>query len=223
MGKTLQKTGQAGIIMIMLIFGLLMTVSTAYMKMVQTEIEVQGMIDQSDRAMDAAFSGINYAIAIAQKNRSMFDDSITAVASRTYVTSTSSSWSPIQIPSGITWDNTRVKTLVASVPSDWIFLNETLDNYILDSQPASPPYFFRVTSYPATSTTNVATTGVLLVKSQGRYYNYSDKDKTTIIGTFTTQLIAECKVIFKRKIVQLNRYRYMPFQSDSDFFKYSPY
>ena len=39
MGKTPQKTGQAGIIMIMLIFGLLMTVSTAYMKMVQTEVE----------------------------------------------------------------------------------------------------------------------------------------------------------------------------------------
>lgn len=224
MGKTPQKTGQAGIIMIMLIFGLLMTVSTAYMKMVQTEVEVQSMVDNSDRAMDAAFSGINYAIALAQKNRSMFDNSIPAVASRTYVTSfANSTWSPIEIPSGTIWNNARVKTLVASVPSDWIFLNQTLDNYFIDSQTASPPYFFRVTSYPATSTTNVATTAILLIKSQGRYYNYSDSNKTTIIGTYSAQLIAECKVIFNRKILQLNRYRYMPFQKDADFFKYSPY
>ncbi|HMM59796.1 MAG TPA: hypothetical protein PKC25_06640 [Candidatus Rifleibacterium sp.] len=221
-----KKYGQAGIIMIMLIFGLLMTVSTAYMKMVQTEVDILGMVDHSDRAADAAFSGINYAIALAQKNRSMFDEisGMAAVASRTYITSfANSNWSPVQIPSGVTWDNAKVKTLVASVPSDWIFLNETLDNYLIDSQIASPPYFFRVTSYPATSTTSVATTAVLLIKSQGRYYQYSDASKTSIIATFSAQLIAECKVVFKRKILQLNRYRYMPFQSDTDFFKYSPY
>jgi len=219
-----QKHGQAGIIMVMLIFGLLMTVSTAYMKMVQTETEVQGMVDHSDRAMDAAFSGINYAIAIAQSNKSMFTNSVDAVASRTYITSfASSTWSPVQIPSGVTWNNAKVRTLVASVPSDWIFLNETLENYLIDSQTASPPYFFRVTSYPATSTTNVATTALLLIKSQGRYYQYSDANKTSIIGTFSAQLIAECKVIFNRKILQLNRYRYMPFQDDTKFFEYSPY
>lgn len=224
MKKANQKRGQAGIIMIMLIFGLLMTVSTAYMKIVQTEVEVQGMVDHSDRAADAAFSGINYAIALAQKNRSMFDDSIDAVASRTYIASfTGSDWTPIQIPSGVTWNNAKVRTLVASVPSDWVFLNEKLENYLIDSQTASPPYFFRVTSYPATSTSNVATTALLLIKSQGRYFNYSDKNKSEIIGTFSAQLIAECKVVFKRKILQLNRYRYMPFQKDSDFFKYSPY
>ena len=224
MKKANQKRGQAGLIMIMLIFGLLMTVSTAYMKIVQTEVEVQGMVDHSDRAADAAFSGINYAIALAQKNRSMFDDSIDAVASRTYIASfTGSDWTPIQIPSGVTWNNAKVKTLVASVPSDWVFLNEKLENYLIDSQTASPPYFFRVTSYPATSTSNVATTALLLIKSQGRYFNYSDKNKSEIIGTFSAQLIAECKVVFKRKILQLNRYRYMPFQKDSDFFKYSPY
>lgn len=224
-----EKNGQAGIIMIMLIFGLLMTVSTAYMKMVQTEVDIQSMVDHSDRAADAAFSGINYAIALAQKNRSMFDDDIYAVASRTYIASftsdpsNGSDWTPIQIPAGVTWSKAKVKTLVASVPSDWVFLNEKLENYLIDSQTASPPYFFRVTSYPATSTTNVATTALLLIKAQGRYYNYSDKNKTEIIGTFSAQLIAECKVVFKRKILQLNRYRYMPFQSDSDFFKYSPY
>ncbi|HNX77074.1 MAG TPA: hypothetical protein PLM07_19240 [Candidatus Rifleibacterium sp.] len=224
MGKTPQKTGQAGIIMIMLIFGLLMTVSTAYMKMVQTEVEVQGMVDNSDRAMDAAFSGISYAIAIAQSNNSMFINNVDAVASRTYITSfASSTWGPVQIPSGITWNNAKVRTLVASVPSDWMFLNETLNNYTMDSQSASPPYFFRVNSYPATGTTAVATTAILLIKSQGRYYNYSDNSKTTIIATYSAQLIAECKVIFERKILQLSRYRFMPFQNNTEFFKYSPY
>ncbi|HOI91581.1 MAG TPA: hypothetical protein PLK28_13850 [Candidatus Rifleibacterium sp.] len=220
MGKTPQKTGQAGIIMIMLIFGLLMTVSTAYMKMVQTEVEVQGMVDNSDRAMDAAFSGISYAIAIAQSNKSMFINKVEAVASRTYIiasTTSLSDWTSLNAA----WTTTKVNK-VASVPADWLFLNETLDLYKINEQAASPPYFFRVTSFPAASTTAVADPEKYVIKSQGRFLHYSD-DKATVLATFSAQLIAECKIMFNRKIVQLYRYRYMPFQKGNDFFEYSPY
>jgi len=220
MEKENKKRGQAGIIMIMLIFGLLMTVSTAYMKMVQTEVEVQGMVDNSDRAMDAAFSGISYAIAIAQSNKSMFINDVNAVASRTYIiasTTSLSDWTSLNAA----WTTTKVNK-VASVPADWLFLNETLDLYKINEQAASPPYFFRVTSYPAPSSSEIASPPVYLIKSQGRFLHYSD-DKATVLATFSAQLIAECKIMFNRKIVQLYRYRYMPFQKDDDFFKYSPY
>ncbi len=219
MGKPAQKTGQAGIIMIMLIFGLLMTVSTAYMKMVQTEVAVQNMVDQSDRAMDAAFSGINYAIAIAQENRSMFDSNVAAVASRTYViNSTNSHWTNINAA----WTSVAIDK-VASVPSDWLFLNEKLELYRINEQTASPPYYFRVTSFPAASTTAIADPEKYLIKAQGRYLQFSD-DKTTVLATFSTQLIAECKINFQRKVVQLSRYRYMVYQTtDANFFKSQSY
>ncbi len=215
-----EKNGQAGIIMIMLIFGLLMTVSTAYMKMVQTEVEVQGMVDNSDRAMDAAFSGISYAIAIAQSNKSMFINRVEAVASRTYIIASTTSLSDLTSLNAA-WTKTKVNK-VASVPADWLFLNETLDLYKINEQAASPPYFFRVTSFPAASTTAVADPEKYVIKSQGRFLHYSD-DKATVLATFSAQLIAECKIMFNRKIVQLYRYRYMPFQKGNDFFKYSPY
>lgn len=220
MKKKNKKRGQAGIIMIMLIFGLLMTVSTAYIKMVQTETQVQSMVDQSDRAMDAAFSGVNYAIAIAQENRSMFDNIVTAVASRTYViasTTSLSNWTSINAA----WTTAKVNT-VASVPSDWLFLNEKLELYRINEQTASPPYFFRVTSFPASSSSEIASPPLYIIKSQGRYLQFSD-DKTTVLATFSAQLIAECKIDFQRKIVQLSRYRYMPYQTDASFFKSQNY
>ncbi len=216
--------GMAGTIMVLLIFGLLMSVSTAYMKMVQTEIEVQTMVDHTDRAVDAAFSGINYAIAVAQTNKSMFENSVAACASRTYITSFSNSnWSEIQMPSGTSWNNTKVKTLVASVPSDWLFLNKQLTNYLVDDQSASPPYHFRVTSYPATSATAVADPSKFIIKSQGRFLTY-DSTKTYVLATFTAQIIAECKINFARKVVQLSRYRLTGYDAtDTKFYKSTAY
>lgn len=221
--KYKKNRGMAGTIMILLIFGLLMSISTAYMKMVQTEIEIQSMVDNSDRAVDAAFSGISYAMAIAQNNRSMFDDSVAACASRTYITSkTFSRWSvtgsAIEIPTGTLYDNPKVQTLVASVPSDWLFLNEKLTNFKIDEQTASPPYHFRVTSYPARGTTNTANPLKLIIKSQGRYLTYAS-DQKTVLATYSAQLIAECRVATASKRLQLGRYRMMTWEnSDAKFF-----
>jgi len=213
------KSGQVGLIMVMLIFGLLMTVSMAYMKMVQTEIEVQNMSDHTDRAVDAAFSGVNYAIALSQTNRNTFINSTAAVASRTYVIhSTASDWTGINSY----WTSTR-RNQVASVPSDWLFLNESLTNYFVNETTASPPYHFRVTSYPAASSTAYTDPQKFLIKSQGRFLNYTD-DRKTVLATFTAQLIAECEINFNRKLVQLRRYRFMPFENDNNkFFKATTY
>jgi hypothetical protein len=217
--------GMAGTIMAMLIFGLLMTISTAYMTMVQTEAEVQGMIDYTDRAVDAAFSGINYGIAIAQANRAMCEKSVAACASRTYIIATTTSlsnWTGINAA----WTTTKVNQ-VASVPSDWLFLNEKLDNYLINNVTASPPYQFRVTSYPAATNTydlvSNASPSLYLIKAQGRYLTYSD-DQSSVVATFTAQLIAECKIDFSRKVVQLARYRFMPYDgTEARFFKAVPY
>ncbi len=207
----------AGTIMVLLIFGLLMSVSTAYMKMVQTEIEVQTMVDNTDRAVDAAFSGINYAITVAQTNRSMFDNTVAAVASRTYVIASITSvsnWTSINAA----WTTSKVGQ-VASIPSDWLFLNKQLTNYLIDDTTASPPYHFRVTSYPAASSTATADPTKFIIKSQGRFLTY-DSTKTYVLATFTAQLIAECKINFSRKVVQLSRYRLTGYDSSATkFFK----
>lgn len=208
----------AGTIFVLLIFGLLMSVSTAYIKMVQTETEVQTMVDYSDRAFDAAFSGVNYAIALAQANRDMFDNTPEATASRTYVISAASNWTSVNAA----WTSTKIDA-VASVPSDWLFLNDKLSLYYINESSASPPYHFRVTSFPVASSTAIADPEKYLIKCQGRYLTYSD-DNTTVLATFSAQIIAECKVNFNRKVIQLQRFRYMTYSTtNSDFFKAIPY
>lgn len=212
-----QQRGVAGTIMVILIFGLLMSVSTAYIKMVQTETEVQSMVDHTDRAFDAAFSGLNYAIAVAQSNRAMFENTVAATASRTYVFNPLvNQWASINAA----WTSIKIDK-VASIPSDWLFLNEQLSLYFINETTASPPYHFRVTSFPVASTTAgaIADPERYLIKSQGRFLTYSD-DKTSVLATFSAQIIAECSINFTRKLVQLKRYRYMTFQgTDATFFK----
>lgn len=210
------KSGMAGTIMILLIFGLLMSISTAYVKMVQTETEMQGMMDHSDRAFDAAFSGLSYAMSVAQKNKSMFKESASDIKERYYFVNALSDWTPIST----SMSSSFIQSLSGIIESDWLFLNENLTLYTDITN--NPPYHFRVTSYP------VFTAGTLdpetyLIKAQGKYIVYAD-DQTTIDRTFTSQLIGECKIDFKKQIVRLHRYRYMQYESDdADFFKASVY
>ena len=49
-----------------------MSVSMSYHKTIQTESMIQNNINYSDRAVDAAFSGVNYAMAVIQSNKKVF-------------------------------------------------------------------------------------------------------------------------------------------------------
>jgi len=206
----------AGTIMVIMVFGLLVSISTAYIKMVQTETQVQGMIDNSDRALDAAFSGVNMVMAITQSQKLMFTDDSTIAKERRYFIA----------PAPLTTDwttglNTPFSAAVYpnATNTDWFYLDESLATFDYgETGSSTKPYHFRVTSYPGTTAAGVIIPASYTIKAQGRFLVYSG-DSTSVLATYTSQIIADCEINFPRKVVQLKRWRYMPFQSDLDFFK----
>ena len=74
--RNYNRRGSIGITIVMLVFCLLMSVSMSYQKTIQTETIIQNNVNYSDRAMDAAFSGVNYAMAVIQSNKKVFARSV---------------------------------------------------------------------------------------------------------------------------------------------------
>lgn len=68
------KKGSLGITVVMLVFCLMMSFAVSYHKMIQTEALIHTKSSNSDRALDAAFSGISYAIAVIQTDKGTFTD-----------------------------------------------------------------------------------------------------------------------------------------------------
>lgn len=207
----------AGTIMVIMILGLLVSISTAYIKMVQTEIQVQSMVDHSDRALDAAFSGVNMVMAIAQSQKLMFEnDPSTAKLRRYFIRPAhlTNDWSLISIAN---LDTASVYTNATN--SDWFYINENLSLFSYGETGSSTrPYHFRVTSYPGTDSGGTIIPASYTIKAQGRFLVYN-LAQTEVLATYTSQVIAECVINFPRKIIQLQRWRYMPFQTDADFYK----
>lgn len=209
----------AGTIMIILVFGLMVSISMAYIKMVQTETQVQGMIDNSDRALDAAFSGVNMTIAILQSQKLTFTDSEVVAASRTYLIRNPvyalGDWGGINIfvPLPANFPN----QFCNATASDWFYLDDKLNLFDYgETGSSTKPYQFRINSYPGTTNVGVIIPASYTIKAQGRFLVYGGD---RVIATYTSQIIADCEINFSRKVVQLKRWRYMPFQSDTDFFK----
>jgi hypothetical protein len=205
-----ERKGNAGTIMVIMILGFLMTITTAYMKMVQTESEIQTMIDNSDRALDAAFSGVQYAMSVAQTRKEMFINDVTLVKDRIYFIDSAQTpdWDP-------TADDPNT-TYTATFTTDWFFFDGDMNFMEIDDN-LNKPYVFRVTTY-ASHTASVLITDEYIIKSQGKYIEYSD-DNVNIINEYKAQVIAVVGIDFTRKTLRLKAWRQMPFQtSDSDFF-----
>ncbi len=213
MTNTSKNRGTAGTIMVVMVFGFLMTISTAYIKMVQTETEVQGMIDHTDRAMDAAFSGINYTMAVAQTKKEMFMDDVTEAKKRLYFIGAGTTWTTAL---GLTFNLTNFPI---ATTTDWLFLNESLQLFEA-TDTATQAYRFRIHSYPGVSAPGTIAPGSYTIKVQGQYRVFSG---ATVVSTFSTQLIAQCEIKFASKVVQLKRWRQMKYQVSADFFKASAY
>ena len=217
--KIEKPRGMAGTILVILIFGLLVSISTAYIKMVQTETQVQGMIDNSDRALDAAFSGVNMVIAIlqSQKGKVPFENDPSIAKSRIYFirpSHLSTDWSLINISNLDT-----ASTFVNATSSDWFYLNENLDLFDYgETGSSTKPYQFRVHSYPGTDAGGTIVPASYTIKSQGRFLVY-DSNRTTVLATYTAQVIADCAIDFTRKVIQLKRWRYMPYEDNASFAK----
>lgn len=208
----------AGTIMVILILGLLVSISTAYIKMVQTETQVQGMIDNSDRALDAAFSGVNMAIAVlqSQEDKIPFQNDPSIAKTRIYFVKPaylSTDWSLINIGS------LNSTTFPNATSSDWFYLNENLSFFDYgETGSNTKPYQFRVHSYPGTDGGGTIIPASYTIKSQGCFLVYA-ADQTTVLATYTSQIIADCAIDFTRKVIQLKRWRYMPYESNASFAK----
>jgi len=216
--KAINDHGSAGTIIVVLIFSFLMTVSTAYIKMVQTEIEVQTMMDQSDRAMDAAFSGINYAISVAQTRKEMFENNADKARMRIYLVAPTTNWSSAL---NLTFNTTNFPN---AARAGMLYLNEAMPLFNMN-ETATQAYAFKLHSYPGVNPpgglANISP-GSYTIKVQGFYRVFAD-NKTTVLATYSSQLIAQCEINFARKVVQLKRWRNMAFETDAAFYTATNY
>ena len=199
------KRGSIGITIVMLVFCLLMSVSMSYQKTIQTETMVQNNINYSDRAVDAAFSGINYAMAAIQSNKKVFASTNAVNVKFT--------------PSANSDDNYK---------SQWINLatTATFSSYLDDDratgQKQHPPYRFKIAcnenSYFSKDSKNY-----VLIKSFGEYIKYDENND--IVSSYSAQLMAECIIATQTKTIRLNRYRRMQLQDpnsdSSDFYSFA--
>jgi hypothetical protein len=203
------RKGNAGTIMIIMIFGFLVTVSTAYMELVQSETKVQSMMNHSDKALDAAFSGVQYAMAVAQSEPSMFINDVNEIPNRIYFASSTpaTAWNPNSATNTTTFE------------PDWFYYVGSftqLTSMELYNK-TSKPYMFRVISY-ASHTASMLNPEEYIIKSQGKYIDYADDNNTLVRNEYKAQIIALVKIDFDRKILKLTGWRQMKYQSDADFY-----
>ena len=184
-----RKKGTIGITIVMLVFGLLMAVAMSYHKTLQTETMVQNNSNYSDRAMDAAFSGVNYAMALLQADKRVFK------GDKIYILPSSSA------------DNTNTVIKV-----DWINLNQEFENYLDEDRKKKlnesdknnkqiPPYRFFVSSNSCTGKNYAPLVEgddskiVVYIKSLGEYIKYEGDDNDTTETPereYRAQIIAKC-------------------------------
>ncbi|MDD3001732.1 MAG: hypothetical protein PHF29_08250, partial [Candidatus Riflebacteria bacterium] len=200
------KRAMAGIMTIILILGLLMTVSISYIKVMDVEGLVQEMSDYSDRAEDAAFSGVSYAMAVAQSSKDIFRG-IKKIKS----------W-PYMVEKAIVNDSYKfsayngipITDLVNIIESQWIYLNEKM-KVVDDEEVTTPPYRFRVITYPHyTFSTTTYDDTKYMVKAQGNYLVYQ-AGTTDVVATHSAQLLAELTIDKSKRQIFLKKYRRMPF------------
>ncbi|MBP5469711.1 MAG: hypothetical protein J6Z11_10770, partial [Candidatus Riflebacteria bacterium] len=173
--KVINKKGTIGITIVMLVFCMLMAVSMSYHKTLQTERIIKSNVNYSDRAMDAAFSGVNYAMAVIQSEKAVFSTDATHK-------------NVLFLQPGSTSAGNIVKI------SQWITLatTSTFSNYYdedrKDDKKQLPPYRFKVSCTTDSYSDDKKT---VLIKSYGEYLKY-DEDK--VIATYSAQIMAECDI-----------------------------
>jgi hypothetical protein len=213
------KKGMAAMIVTIAILGLLMATSTAFVKIIQTELQVANSLDRTDRAMDAAFSGIQYGMGIVQVQDELFIDDAIEARKRIYMAeavsdpAVTSLWGAISPTTAVSYPNL--------VQSDWVYLNEDL-TFMDDDDAAYKPYLYRIAIYPKNDGSNSIQTDGYYIKSQGKYLMYDDVG--TVLMEYKFQMIAEIQINFLRKKQRLIRWKRQDWpSSDADFFTYEEF
>lgn len=206
------KRGNVGTLMTVMILGLLMTISAAYFKMINMESEIQSLHNSSDKAFDAAFSGVQYALAVAQSHEEMYLDDVGQVRNRPYFYSPTDSpdWDPTALAFPADFNASKL------YQSDWFYYNG--DFACMKNYAGTPrPYLFRICTF-ASSTAADLTTSEYIIKSQGRFLNLAD-DYETILDESHAQIRAVIQIDFMKKRLLLKSWKIIPYQGDdTDFF-----
>ena len=208
--KLLKKRGSIAITIVMLVFCLLMSVSMSYHKTIQTETMVQNNVNFSDRAVDAAFSGINYAMAVIQSNKKVFKTTTNPTPTKVMFVNAEDSAVTNSIQFVSSWIN------LASTATFTTYLDDDRQN---DQLKQHPPYRFKIA---CASDSYLSDYSKVYIKSRGEYLKYDENNN--IVGSYSAQLMAECVLDSNTKTIRLNRYRRMQIQDTLDnttFFKFS--
>jgi hypothetical protein len=240
----LNRRGMAGIIIAVIVLSMLMLFSTSITKMVQTEIAIQSSVDHSKRAMDAAFSGVQYAISFMQTQREIYKSDQASAKKRIYFVTDPTDITTIWPPT-LNLSTYRNKDDYPNLRrAFWIYLDQNIEylygmttgtgvdldgNLIIDSideidaaDTDEKEYQFRALSYPI-DTAGQIDTNYFLVKSQGKYIVFNDDD-TTSDKEFKFQIIAKVKIQRNlKKQLKLESWKRMKFQEDADFEKFTAY
>lgn len=188
--QIINKKGTIGITVVMLVFCLLMSVAMSYHKTIQTETLIKNQSDYSDRALDAAFSGVNYAMALLQSDKRVFS------GEKIYLISENSP------------ENSE------TIRMDWINLSQDFDNYFDENRvnPKLPPYRF-IVSCPSNATLNYKVEDsktIIYIKSIGEYIRYEENEAGTgeeEIGRYRAQIIAKCLINSNTRTIILKSYK----------------
>lgn len=168
----------------------LMSITIAYNSLLTTEIQIQDMLDSSDRSLDAAFTGAQYVLSALHAKKDTF---MSDLSKRTYFVEADDS------------SGTKLR-------AGWYYLDENM-GLLTDGEPTKS-YRFRVTSYKNPDAS--LSTWTYIIKSQGQYLQ---RLNDTVIATHTSQIIANAQIDYTRKKVKLTAWRMMPYQTnDADFF-----
>jgi hypothetical protein len=216
----MNKSPRAGVALLVLVvaaLGFMMSISTSYITIEQTETEAITAISDKKRSFDAAFAGISLYLAHLHQKEELFDaNSSGNLSDRNFLYFSNSSSSVIAKP-GVPTSSMPSDAIKKS--NDWINYKGNMEELISDSSDSSDigepgeTIKFRVVSYPSRETSE--TNEIIYVKSKGEFAVYDGEELTGEI--YQTQLLAKIKVDKVDKYAKLITYQEMKFESDSDF------
>ena len=200
MANKLNNRGMLGIVIMVIILSLIMSAATSYMMIIQTESKSVSSIDYTDRAMDAAFSGVQYGMAISQLKKALFAPA--QLKERVYMVEYVGAnclddiWGQISDT-----DDTHYPNLLVS---NWIYLNHDFAALNDDNNPTHKPYFFKLAIYPKNISGAIATYSYY-IKSQAKYLLYNQD--WSVKRDYKFQMLALIKIDIKKRRQRLLKWK----------------
>jgi len=203
------RRGSAALILVVIVLGFMMAISTSYVTMIQTETRVQTSLDKNSRAKDAAFAGVSYVIArlLATSSTMLVDSNpVNLKRDRLYFAFDDSNSGKLARFGGLDASPETAFQNIAS--SQWLY---PVTTGLLESDEMASSVAFFVTSYPATDSTKVIPE-YYYVKSQGMFRDIEPDG--TVTATYTAQILARLFIATPTLQVKLERYQYMEVETD---------